>query len=117
MEVLMSTRMTVALTGKGHCISAESARRHPTGQYFCLHCQCLLLVCGVSPYQSAYFLHDPLHLTPESLECCPDADIPARKESPHRTPVTWWHCLLCHRHYYGNKRCSVCHSGDHSIQA
>ncbi|MGX7398466.1 putative zinc ribbon protein [Enterobacter sp. ESY66] len=25
--------------------------------------------------------------------------------------------MLCHRHYFGNKRCSVCHSGDHSIQA
>ncbi|MGX5022255.1 putative zinc ribbon protein [Enterobacter sp. UPMP2060] len=23
--------------------------------------------------------------------------------------------MLCDRHYYGNKRCSVCHSGDHSI--
>ncbi|MGV4243171.1 putative zinc ribbon protein [Citrobacter freundii] len=117
MEVLMSSRMTFARTGEGHFISAESARQYPTGQYRCLYCQCPLLVCGVSPYLSAYFLHDPLHLTPESLECCPDADIPARRESPHRTPVTWWHCLLCHRHYYGNKRCSVCHSGDHSIQA
>ncbi|MHA0954064.1 putative zinc ribbon protein [Enterobacteriaceae bacterium NFIX31] len=115
MEVLMSTRMTVALTGKGHFISAESARQYPSGQYRCLYCQCPLLVCGVAPYQSAYFLHDPLHLTPESMERCPYVDIPARRESSHRTSVIWWYCLLCHRDYYGNKRCSVCHSGDHSI--
>ncbi|WP_439108710.1 putative zinc ribbon protein [Enterobacter hormaechei] len=25
--------------------------------------------------------------------------------------------MLCNRPYYGNKRCSVCHSGDHSLQA
>ena len=93
----MSTRMTVALTREEHLMSTRSARQYPGGQYRCLYCQCPLLVCGVAPYQSAYF--------------------PARRETLHRTSVTWWLGLLCHRHYYGNKRCSVCHSDDHSIQA
>ncbi|MGX5022254.1 DUF7828 domain-containing protein [Enterobacter sp. UPMP2060] len=80
--------MTVALTGKGHFISAESARQYPSDQYRCLYCQCPLLVCGVSRYLSAYFLHDPLHMTPESLEHCTDADIPVRRESRPKTSAS-----------------------------
>ena len=85
----MSSRMMFALTSKGDFISAESARQYPTGQYFCLHCQCPLLVCGMTPYQSAYFIHDPLHLTPEVMEHCPEADIPPGRGSSHSKPVTW----------------------------
>ena len=112
---MQTTKVYIGLNTRGQLISADAARLLPDGEYRCQYCHCPLLIHGTALYLKAWFSHDPVQLTPDHIEQCPDADIVANLQSRAPTPVMWWRCVRCHRSYYGNKRCSGCFTGIHSI--
>lgn len=113
-----------ALTRGGHLVNAGEAINGDARIWFCPSCRGRLILHAGNQNESAWFEHDKRLLTTEVRLTCA-LFHPASSPSPLNSRVASlsplsvaqsWYCVLCERHYQGEKFCTSCSSGIYSTE-
>lgn len=120
-------KTTLAINGKGHIVTAKEAGKSPASRYFCHQCGCPLIIKSGNDCTAPWFEHDQQAFPQEKLWGCPYLDPQRKKEIrlkeaqqmvktlPSMETVARWHCVMCGKHYSGEKYCVACHTGVYSV--
>lgn len=113
-----------ALTRGGHLVNAGEAINGDARIGFCPSCRGRLILHAGNQNEPAWFEHDKRLLTTEMCLTCALLN-PASSPSPLHSRVASlsplsvvqsWYCVLCERHYQGEKFCTSCCSGIYSTE-
>lgn len=118
----------IALDSDQHLIDASTAQLAPYDRYTCHLCGSPLVFHPEWVNNRPWFEHIREELTENGLQHCPYVHPEPqeirlirklRRYIPDVVAVvrkTDWHCSDCGNDYHGERYCSTCRTGDHSIE-
>lgn len=124
----MYAKSFLTLDGNGRLTGARTAQTAPYDRYTCLLRGSVLQYHPEYATERPWFEHRHDTLTENGRQHCPYVD-PGQSEIrrvnrlqrwvPHARPVIHkaeWYCSQCDSHYYGERYCLICHTGEYSTE-